>query len=283
MGQPVAMLVPEGRRDEMRSILDRIRCGGSVEPFETQRRHRDGSTVDVLLRVSPVRDGSGRIIGACKIARDISDRRAAERQRRHLKVELNHRVKTTLMTVQSIASQTLRSSSEPSAFWRAFETRLSALSRAHDLLAACQWEAVELRDLIAHNLAPFAEKARFRMMGPVVRLGPEATVSLGLAFNELTLNALTAGALLDGDGDLSVTWETADAGDGRGLRLRLDWVESHGRMLGAPTRKGFGRRFLEDKLGRQFNGSVMLAFEPKGVHCHLDLRLDALRASAFDR
>ncbi|WP_210248414.1 HWE histidine kinase domain-containing protein [Methylobacterium sp. WL103] len=281
MGQPIAMLVPECRRDEMPRILDRIRHGDRVEAYDTQRRHKDGHVVDILLRVSPIRDGDGRVIGASKIARDISDRRAAERQQRRLKDELNHRVKNTLMTVQSLVSQTLRSSPDPAAFKEAFETRLIALSRAHDLLERGQWEGVELRDLIARNLAPFAEPDRIGMGGPTVRLGPEATVSLGLAFNELTLNALTVGALAGIDGRLSVTWETADFGDGRGPCLRLDWVERHDRMVGIPTRRGFGRRFLEDALGRQLDGSVTLAFGADGVHCHLDLRLAALHASAF--
>lgn len=281
MGQPIAMLVPDGRRDEMPRILDRIRHGERVDAYETQRRRKDGSLVDILLRVSPIRDDAGTVVGASKIARDISERRAAERQQRLLKDELNHRVKNTLMTVQSLCAQTLRSSPEPAGFRRAFESRLIALSRAHDLLEARQWDKVELADVIARNLAPFAETAGIRIRGPSVRLGPEATVSLGLAFNELTLNAVTVGALAGPDGDLSVTWETADVGDGRGPCLRLDWVERHSRMSNAPPRKGFGRRYLEDALGRQLDGSVVLAFRPDGVCCHLDLRLEALLAATF--
>ena len=280
MGRPIAMLVPDGRRDEMPRILDRIRHGERVEPYETQRRRKDGSLIDILLRVSPIRDGHGRVIGASKIARDISERRAAERLQRRLNEELNHRVKNTLMTMQSIASQTLRTSPEPAAFQVAFEARLMALSRAHDLLEAGRWETVELRTLIARNLAFVAEPDRIRMRGPSVRLGPEATVSLGLAFNELTLNAVAAGALADLDGQLSITWETADMGDGRGPCLRLDWVECHDRTVAMPTRKGFGRRFLEDALGRQLDGTVTLAFRPEGVHCHIDLRLAALDVQA---
>nr|WP_279596064.1 sensor histidine kinase [Methylobacterium sp. J-059] len=189
---------------------------------------------------------------------------------------MNHRVKITLMTVQSLVSQTLRSSPDPVAFKHFFETRLVALSRAHDLLERGQWKGVELRDLITRNPAPFAEPDRIGMTGPTVRLGPEATVSLGLAFNELTLNALTVGALAGIDGHLSVTWETADSGDGRGPCLHLDWVERHDRMRGIPTRRGFGRRFLENALMRQLDGGVTLALGPDGVHCHLDLRLAAL-------
>ncbi|KQT12603.1 hypothetical protein ASG40_19920 [Methylobacterium sp. Leaf399] len=281
MGQPVAMLVPEGSLGEASRILDRIRHGERVEAYETQRRHKDGSILDILLCVSPIRNGDGGVVGASKIARDISERRAAERHQRRLHDELNHRVKNTLMTIQSIATQTLRTSPEPVAFRRAFEARLHALSRAHDLLETGRWASVELADVLARSLAPLADLARIQMGGPSVQLGPEATVSLGLAFNELILNAVAAGALSGPDGFLAVTWETADCGDGRGPCLRLDWLERLDRPIAAPTRKGFGRRFLEDALGRQLGGSVALTFRPKGMRCHLDLPLEALRSSAF--
>ena len=281
MGQPITILVPEGRLDETPQILDRIRHGERVDAYETQRRHKDGSILDILLRVSPIRNGDGRVVGASKIARDIYDRRAAERHQRCLQDELNHRVKNTLMTIQSIASQTLRTSPEPATFRRAFEARLHALSRAHDLLETGQWSSVELVDVLARSLAPFADMARIWMGGPSVRLGPEATVSLGLAFNELTLNAVAAGALSGPEGLLTVTWETADCGDGRGPCLRFDWLERLDKPVAAPTRKGFGRRFLEDALGRQLGGRVALTFRPKGLRCHLDLPLEGLRSSAF--
>ncbi len=281
MGRPVAMLVPEDRRNEVPDILGRIRRGEPVDAFETRRRHQDGRIVDVLLRVSPIRNGSGEVVGASKIAHDISERIAAERRQRILTDELNHRVRNTLMTVQSMVTQTLRSTPEPTAFRRAFEARLIGLSRSHDLLEAVRWEAVELRNLVARNLAPYAEGARITMAGPAIRLGPEATVSLGLAFNELTSNAVSAGAFSGAEGRLSVAWETRDSGDERGPRLILDWIERRVRIPVPPTHKGFGRRFLEVGLARQLQGEVTLAFGGDGVHCHMDLPLAALQGSAF--
>ncbi|HYC69623.1 MAG TPA: PAS domain S-box protein [Opitutaceae bacterium] len=77
LGQPVALLIPPDRESEERAILDRLRRGERIEHFETVRRRKDGSAVDVALTISPIRDAAGRVIGASKIARDVGDRRAA--------------------------------------------------------------------------------------------------------------------------------------------------------------------------------------------------------------
>jgi PAS domain S-box-containing protein len=80
IGQPVTMLFPPGREDEEPGILSRIRRGERIQHYETVRRRKDGSLLDISLTVSPVRDGSGKIVGASKIARDITDRKEAERK-----------------------------------------------------------------------------------------------------------------------------------------------------------------------------------------------------------
>jgi PAS domain S-box-containing protein len=84
IGKPVMILIPPGRADEEPYILERIRRGEKVEHYETVRRRKDGSEVDISLTVSPVRDKSGKVIGASKIARDISERKRAEIEREEL-------------------------------------------------------------------------------------------------------------------------------------------------------------------------------------------------------
>ena len=80
IGQPVTILFPPGREDEEPEILARIRRGERIHHYETVRRRKNGSLLDISLTVSPVRDGAGRITGASKIARDITDRKEAERK-----------------------------------------------------------------------------------------------------------------------------------------------------------------------------------------------------------
>jgi len=83
IGRPISILMPPDRVDEEPGILQRIRHGERVEPYETVRRRKDGSYVEISLRVSPVRDASGKVIGASKFARDISEqRRGQERLQR---------------------------------------------------------------------------------------------------------------------------------------------------------------------------------------------------------
>jgi PAS domain S-box-containing protein len=78
VGQRIDIIIPEERREEMRGILARIRCGETVEHHETARRAKNGTLIEVSLSISPIRSPSGEIVGACKIARDITEQKAAE-------------------------------------------------------------------------------------------------------------------------------------------------------------------------------------------------------------
>src|SRR3954463_8163628 len=86
IGRPILMLIPPERRDEEDVILGKLRKGERVEHFETVRQRKDGSRIDVSLSVSPILDGSGHVIGAAKIARDVSETKrllTAERELSH--------------------------------------------------------------------------------------------------------------------------------------------------------------------------------------------------------
>ena len=88
IGQHVAVLIPPDRRAELGPIFDRLRRGEPVEPFETKRRRKDGTIIDVSVRISPIRDQPGTVTGASAVARDITGRNQAEAQRRALEQEL---------------------------------------------------------------------------------------------------------------------------------------------------------------------------------------------------
>ena len=93
IGRPVTIIIPPDRLDEEPPILDKIRRGERIHHFETVRQRKDGSLVDISLTVSPIRDSDGRIVGASKIARDISELKRT-RDRQHLLLrEMSHRVK----------------------------------------------------------------------------------------------------------------------------------------------------------------------------------------------
>jgi PAS domain S-box-containing protein len=78
IGKPVTLLIPEEHADEEPRILERVRSGQFIKHFETVRRRKDGTLLDISLAVSPLRDADGRIIGASKIARDITEHKRAQ-------------------------------------------------------------------------------------------------------------------------------------------------------------------------------------------------------------
>lgn len=268
VGKPVTILLPPDRADEEQAILTRIRLGERIEPYETKRLRKDGTQVDVSLTVSPLRDGSDKIVGASKIARDIGARKEAERIQRVLMGELKHRVKNVLATVQAIAAQTFRDV-ESKAAREAFISRLVSLSKAHDLLTAESWSGAELSALIAEVLSPFGD-ASFDIRGPRLRLPSEVVLSFSLALHELATNAAKYGALKIPSGRVGVTW-TITEGDDR--RLTLQWQERGGPVVEQPNRKGFGSRMIEGLLAVQLNGKVQITYDPAGVICEIDAPL----------
>ena len=133
IGQPVTMLMPSGRLDEEPRILERIRRGERIDHYETVRRRKDGSLIDISLTVSPVKDTSGRIIGASKIARDITERRRAREQQTLLLREMSHRVKNLFAVASGVVTLSARSADSPASMAQAVRERLDALTRAHEL------------------------------------------------------------------------------------------------------------------------------------------------------
>jgi len=174
IGKPITILFPPDRIDEEPCILERLRRGERVGHYETERRRKDGTLVDVSLTVSPIFSTDGRVIGASKIARDISVAKKAREHQRLLLAEIMHRVKNTLATVQAIASQTLCES--PGEEQRAFMARLHALGKAHDLLITDRWDRAPLRAIVEAAIEPF-QSDRFTLEGPDVGLNAKQFVA----------------------------------------------------------------------------------------------------------
>ncbi|MBK5570498.1 PAS domain S-box protein [Ensifer sp. SSB1] len=270
VGRSVMTLVPEDRIDEEPAILRQVNAGLKVEPYETKRLHKDGRSVDVLLSVSPIYDAYGSIVGASKLAHDITVRKEAERLQTVLVGELNHRVKNVFATVLAIARQTLgRSDATDAGEVQAFEARLVSMARAHDLLTHGNWERAELQAIINQAISPYSQE-RFVVSGPQIQVPPRMVVSLSLALHELATNAAKYGALSTGDGQVSVTWSLQA---GTTTRLSLRWQESGGPLVKQPSRKGFGSRLIQTLLAAELNGQVEINYHPTGLVCTVDAAL----------
>src|SRR6202021_2575511 len=134
----------------------------------------------------------------------------ARQQRELLINELNHRVKNTLATVQSVAAQTLKGSTVPATVKGALESRLLSMAGAHDVLSQQNWEGADLRNIVENALSPFmAPRREFDVAGPDIRLLPKSALAIAMAVHELATNAAKYGALSNGSGRISVQWVVA--------------------------------------------------------------------------
>ena len=235
---------------------------------EGLRVRKDGSTFYADVTITAVFE-DGKLRGFGKVTRDITERRRAEQQQRLLLDELNHRVKNTLATVQSITRQTLQKGVSLEEFRDAFEARLVALSHTHNLLTAGSWEGAPLRDIIAAELSPYlqVDAANLTASGPDVYLRPKPAVALGMALHELATNAAKHGAFSIPTGRVKLSWSKS------GPLLRLEWKESGGPPVQAPKRKGFGSRLLERGLAHELGGKTRLDFAPAGLRCTIEIPL----------
>jgi len=266
IGKSVMLLIPIDRRDEEAKILERLCRGERIDHYETIRRRKDGSLVEISLSVSPVNDEHGRIVGASKIARDITERKLAAERIQILAHEVDHRAKNLLALVQ--ATVNLSQAETAHDLKAAVVGRLRAIATAHSMFAKSRWLGADLRRLVAEELAPSAAShgARSHFEGPELLLDPNAAQSISIVLHELTTNAVKYGALSDDTGTLGVSWTTG--GDGR---TTLRWSETGGPVVATPSRRGFGTRVMEQLVRDQIGGDVTFDWRPEGLLCEIAL------------
>ena len=268
----VARVHPEDRARQQQD-MDLAIAGRTDLESEYRTVTPDGETRWILMRGRAAYDDDGNPVRVTGVSLDITARKTADEHQRLLLDELNHRVKNTLATVQSIALQSVRRA-DAATFEQAFLSRIAALARAHDLLTEVAWEGADLKEVLARTLAPHAPEGqadRIHLSGPSVQLGPNAAVSLTMAFHELATNACKYGSLSISGGRVDVSW-SADSPHGPGA-VEIEWTESGGPDVSPPTRRGFGSRLVEKGLAREFDGQVDLIFAPQGLRCHMRLPL----------
>jgi PAS domain S-box-containing protein len=273
------LVLPEYRE----KLLEReIEGHREIKEFESEFEMWHAKTGEARwhrIIVTPRRLENGSIVWDC-LQIDITEHKRSEEHLRLLVNELNHRVKNTLATVQSLAAQSFRivgtrKLDDPAAAYRTFEARLFALARGHDVLTRENWEAAGLGEIVGQALAPYRdasdEGSRILVNGPDLRVPPSMALSLSMALHELCTNAVKYGALSVPAGEVLIAWSTA-TGE-RGTRLVMRWEEQGGPRVSPPARKGFGSRLIQDGLARELNGVARIAYEPTGVVCTIDVPL----------
>jgi len=254
----------------------RKQVAGELEFYSVEKRfiRKDGRPIWISVRSSSVRGADGKLLYVVRVVQDVTERKAAEQRQKLLMDELNHRVKNTLATVQSLASQTARAAQTPTAFRERFEGRLIALSKAHDQLTIHHWESADLRELLSGSLAPYAAAGPDRVVlrGEDVVLRPRAVLTLAMAMHELTTNAAKYGALSVPGGRIEIHWQPVRI-DNRHPILRIDWRERAGPPVQGPAERGFGSKLIEGSIAAELGGTARLVFEPQGLHCEIEIPL----------
>jgi PAS domain S-box-containing protein len=272
LGQSFNSLLAQGTDADVLAQMSAAFKGGPDSDPEARYRRKDGTEFWASVFLSPVRDKHDELLQHFISFVDLTKHKRAEAHSNMLIDELNHRVKNTLATVQSIVWQALRKSSDAKVIGESIQGRLSALSRSHDLLTRGKWASAGLRDIVIDALESFEVSSdiaeRLVIRGDNISLSPKITLALGIALNELATNATKYGAFSNEAGSVEIAWSVVPALNGD--RLTLNWKEKGGPPISPPVRKGFGLQVIERGLAQELEGSVYLDFQPTGLIFALD-------------
>ncbi|HEV7717556.1 MAG TPA: PAS domain S-box protein [Arsenicitalea sp.] len=264
IGSSIFKLIPADRLSEEKQIIATIREGRRVETYDTVRMKKGGGTVPVSITVSPVFDMEGNIIGASKVARDITDRMKSEEIRHLLMREVAHRSKNMLAIVEAIVRQTA-SRSPPADFAERLSQRLRSIAVSQDLLVNGEWSGVEITALVDGQLAhvDLPLGPRIQIAGPSLILKPAAAQTLGMALHELATNALEHGSLSNDRGHVELSWTLDDA------TFDMQWIEFGGPPITQQPVAGFGETVLRRTTEGSLQGHAEHLYAPSGLRWRL--------------
>jgi len=283
VGKPITILIPADRHDEEPTILARIRSGERIEHYETIRRRKDGSLVEISLTVSPIKNLDGRIVGASKIARDITQQRRAQERQQLLLREMNHRVKNLFTIASSLVSLSARSAATPRELASDVCARLAALAQAHELTlsrtgsAAPAEASTTLHALITAIIAPYDDESqsgssRVTISGCDFLLAGEAVTSFALLLYEFATNAAKYGALSTPDGRIDINCSD------EGQQFLLTWTERGGPppVEQREEGEGYGSVLERATVNGQLGGEIARDWTADGLTIRLTLLRERL-------
>jgi PAS domain S-box-containing protein len=284
IGKPITLLIPLDRHGEESDILSRIQRGERIDHYETVRQRKDGSLVEISLTVSPLKNAEGTVVGASKIARDITERRRAQEQQNLLLREMSHRVKNLFAVTSGLVTLSAHSARTPADLAEAVRERLGALARAHGLTRPGMMNGGEkpgqdttLHALVQTIFAPYVDPERIKshgfymITGPCLPIGRNAVTSMALVMHELATNAAKYGALSSPRGYIHIDWSVKKD------ELLLTWKEHGGPFLNGPAEhEGFGSSLVRRLVTGQFGGQLSYDWKPKGLIIRLSMPVELL-------
>lgn len=272
IGKPIIMLVPPDRHNEEPKILQRIRRGERIDHYETVRQRKDGRLIDISLTVSPLKNAAGRVVGASKVARDITERKLAQARHELLTHEIHHRTKNVFAIVQAVVARSFVGKQSVKEAESAVLDRLRSLAQTHVMLIDKEWQGADLAEVVRTEMSPYAD--RVHIEGPELFLTAKVAQNFALALHELATNAAKYGALSNATGRVHISWSTSKP---NGIPLfAFRWQERGGPPVSPPTHTGFGSVVLEQVMAGYFDVPPQVDFAVGGVSYVLNGSLEAL-------
>ena len=279
LGAPAGLLVPpELPEGDPTGVFRWVMDGRRLHQYETVRVAKGGERISVSVTATQMTSPDGRVLGVSGIFRDLRAHKAADARQKLLMREVDHRAKNALAVVQ--AALKLTPKEDPEAYARAVGGRVTALARAHTLLAEERWAGADLQTLAMSELAPFmsisatghnsdaqGQQPRAELVGPPLPLVAEAVQAVAMILHELATNATKHGALSASGGRVLLSWRV----DRVAGVLRMRWSECGGPPVSVPTRRGFGSRVLEAIARDQLGGRVSRDWQISGLTCDIEL------------
>jgi PAS domain S-box-containing protein len=272
IGKTIITLVPPDRHNEEPDILQRIRRGERIDHYETVRQHKDGSLIDISLTVSPLKDAAGKVVGASKIARDITERKQAQARNELLTGEIQHRTKNLFAVVQAVVARSFAGKQTAKEAESAVVDRLRSLAQTHVMLIDKEWQGADLAEIVRAEMSPYGD--RVQVEGPDLFFTAKAAQNFALALHELATNAAKYGALSNRTGRVHISWSTSKR-NGSPL-FAFHWQERGGPPVSPPAHKGFGSVVLEQVMAGYFDVPPRVDFAVDGVRYELNGSLEGL-------
>lgn len=265
VGKSVAESLRDVEEQGFVALLDGVYASGeayvgSAAPLRVERTPGQPAELRYIDFVyQPIKDAAGATTGIFVEGHDVTDRVLAEARQKLLVDEMNHRVKNTLATVQSLAMLTGKSAQTVAEFKSSLSGRIQAMAKTQDLLIRGHAEAVEVHAVLETELAPYLGVGhQVELHCEAMSIAPRAAVSLGLLVHELLTNAAKYGALSDPNGSLVVRCERRSGG------AVLVWHEEAALRTPSEPGGGFGSLLIE-RLARDLGGGARVELLPGGL------------------
>lgn len=273
IGKTIDEALPEVRSQGFVELLDTVYRTGEPYRGEATRIVLNQAGEDTPREVfvdfsyDAIRNAEGRVTGIFVQGMDRTEAVKTQQRQQLLLAELNHRVKNTLASVQSIVSQTLRSTGDADRARSDIESRLAALSKAHNLLSAEEWTSADMGQIVRQEMEAF-DIERVDIGGDRRLLGPKSSIAIAMLVHEMATNATKYGALSAPNGRVRVAWHNEPDGG-----LTMTWRETGGPAAVAPKRRGFGTRLIEGIVSGELGGHYQPDYAADGFRC--TMRFDA--------